>query len=582
MQRRLFNLLLVLTLLFSPTLSLHAQDDGAPDDDAVNTLYLPQVFQQNDGEIEQEPAATAQMVVRIYMDAAGQLPQLAHELDLFEASTVGGYALALASADDVARLRAQGVRIEADAEQTDALLATAAQVQQAQASSVGAVSSIPGFACYRTVEETYSSLAALAAANPTLATWTDIGNSWEKFIPGGKPGYDLYALVLTNQATPGPKQKLLLISAIHAREYTTAELATRFAEELIAKYNVDADVTWLLDHYELHLIPQVNPDGRKLAEGGQLWRKNTDNNDGCRRSTQWGTDLNRNSSFKWNQGGSSSNACNTTYRGPSAASEPEVQAVEAYATLIFPDQRGANDGDAAPATTEGVFLTLHSYSELVLFPWGWTTTPAPNSIQLQTLGRKFGYFNGYQVCNGPTCLYATSGTTDDYAYGKLGVASYTFELGQNFFEQCSFFTSNIIPKNMPALYYAFKAARRPYQNPLGPDALTVAVSPATVTVGTPVNLSATLNDTRYNSNGWGTEPTQTVQAGRYTIDTPSWKGATLYPLTAADGAFNAGVENVVASISTTGLSAGRHTIFVEGQDASGNWGVPAAVFLTVN
>ncbi|MDQ3250604.1 MAG: peptidase M14, partial [Chloroflexota bacterium] len=203
-------------------------------------------------------------------------------------------------------------------------------------------------------------------------------------------------------------------------------------------------------------------------------------------------------------------------------------------------------------------------------------------IQLQTLGRKFGYFNGYQVCNGPTCLYATSGTTDDYAYGKLGVASYTFELGQNFFEQCSFFTSNIIPKNMPALYYAFKAARRPYQNPLGPDVLSVAVSPAAVTAGTPVNLSATLNDTRYSSNGWGTEPTQTVQAGRYSIDTPSWKGATLYPLTAADGAFNAGVENVVASISTTGLSAGRHTIFVEGQDASGNWGVPAAVFLTVN
>ena len=54
-------------------------------------------------------------------------------------------------------------------------------------------------------------------------------------------------------------------SAIHAREYTTAELTTRFAEHLVNNYNVDADITWLLDHFELHLVPQANPDGRKIA-----------------------------------------------------------------------------------------------------------------------------------------------------------------------------------------------------------------------------------------------------------------------------------------------------------------------------
>jgi hypothetical protein len=113
--------------------------------------------------------------------------------------------------------------------------------------------------------------------------------------------------------------------------------------------------------------------------------------------------------------------------------------------------------------------------------------------------------------------------------------------------------------------------------------LSLTVSPASVPAGTSITVNATLNDTRYNSNGWGTEPSQTIQAGRYTIDTPSWtSGVTTYPLSAVDGSFNASIENVRATINTSGLSAGRHTIFVEGQDANGNWGVPTAIFITIN
>ena len=251
-------------------------------------------------------------------------------------------------------------------------------------------------------------------------------------------------------------------------------MATRFAEELINNYGVDPDVTWLLDYFEIHIIPQANPDGRKKAETGLLWRKNTDNDDGCNMSSTWGTDLNRNSSFKWNMGGSSSSACNETYRGPSAGSEPEVQVLQNYATSIFPDQRGPNDKDAGPGhdrrrlydaaqlcPTRALSLGLHEHARTA------------NGTELATLGRKFGYYNGYEVCNAPVCLYNASGTTDDFTYGEFGVASYTFELGTDFFESCSSFTSSTLPNNMPALYYAAKAARRPYQNPSGPDPLNV-------------------------------------------------------------------------------------------------------------
>jgi len=36
-------------------------------------------------------------------------------------------------------------------------------------------------------------------------------------------------------------------------------------------------------------------------------------------------------------------------------------------------------------TTPGLFISLHSYGRLVLFPWGNTTTLAPNAYGLATL-----------------------------------------------------------------------------------------------------------------------------------------------------------------------------------------------------
>jgi len=555
-----FLLVLLFTLLFSSA-QAHPLDQSAPS----SAETMAPVHQG--------------VVARVYFADQADVNRLAVTLDVWEVQHSSDarqrYFVALLTPAQLNDLRARGYRVEIDATKTSALgqppVVTAAQQ-----------SGIPGFPCYRTLEETYATMAQLATDHPTLASWTDIGDSWNKVHPGNGNGHDLYALVLTNKAKAGPKPKFMLIAAIHAREYTTAELATRFAEELVTKYNVDPNVTWLLDYFEVHIIPQVNPDGRKIAETGQLWRKNTDNDDGCPFASVWGTDLNRNSSFKWNTFDGQTDPCDITFLGPSPASEPETQAIEAYARSIFADQRGPNDNDPAPATAEGVFISLHSYSELVLYPWGWTSTLAPNSTPLQTLGRKFGYFNGYDVCNGQSCLYGTSGTTDDFTYGELGVASYTFEMGRSFFESCAFFTSNILPKNMPALYYAAKAARRPYQNPAGPDSLQVTVTETNVITGKPVTLQAQADDTRYNSNGWGDEPTQAIAAARYSVDAPSWvTGTQTYSMTATDGALNTRVEQVQATVDTTGWALGRHSLFVESRDADGNWGVPGAVFVNL-
>jgi hypothetical protein len=420
-------------------------------------------------------------------------------------------------------------------------------------------------------------------AHPNLAEWIPVGESWEKAVGGG-PGYDLFVLRLTNGDIPGPKPTFALLAAIHARELATAELVTRFAEELVSGYGTDADATWLLDHHEIQILAQANPDGRKIAESGVLWRKNVDNDDGCSDPDRWGTDLNRNSSFQWGGVGASSNRCNELYRGPAAASEPEVQAVQLYLTSVFPDQRGPGLEDPAPSDASGLFISVHSYGQLVLFPYGFRSTPAPNDAELRTLGRKFGYFNGYEICQAgePNCIYLTSGTTDDWSYGELGIASYTFELGTSFFQACSSFENVILPENLPALRYAAKAARRPYQEPRGPDTLAVTAPGAPAASGPPFVLTATADDTRSDSNGWGQEPMQHIAAARYSIDLPPWKsGAVLHPLNAADGAFDAPTESLTASVDTTRLSAGRHILFVESQDAEGSWGADSAAFFEI-
>src|SRR5258707_1090835 len=96
------------------------------------------------------------------------------------------------------RFAAAGIRVEVDQART-ALLNQPMLRLESQAGG------IPGFPCYRTVEETYASLASLAMAYPNLATWLDVGDSWDKVTPGGAPGYDLNVLVLTNKARTGPK-----------------------------------------------------------------------------------------------------------------------------------------------------------------------------------------------------------------------------------------------------------------------------------------------------------------------------------------------------------------------------------------
>ena len=564
LKRLAWQICLVCTLLAVTSNELHAMEEGPPD-----------------------PAPWGGWVVRVSFADAQDLQQLTARYDVWQVDPQTRQATLWVTLAQWQRLVAESRRVVVDPLAT----AQAAYAQAAASQTAIQTAGIPGYSCYRTVEESYASLQALAERSPMLVREVKIGESWQYVRNTGQQGYELRGVVLTNRARPGPKPVFLLIGAIHAREYTTAETALRFAERLVHSYGVDADVTWLLDHVEVHVIPQANPDGRKRAEAGLWWRKNV-NRDACgvdSDSYGFGVDLNRNSSFKWNQCTSdfcsSSDPCALTYRGPVPASEPETQALESYLRTIFPDRRGAGDNDPVPADASGVMVTLHSYSPLILYPWGWTEAAAPNGDALRTLARKFGYYTGYPACQSGAdgCIYMTDGTTDDFAYGELGVAAFTFELGWRFFESCTTFESLIVTPALASLTYAAKAALRPYELPSGPEIASATLEPpGWVAAGEPVTLTVTADDTRFASGGYGDEPVQPIQAVRYSIDTPSWVSGTLtQPLAPLAGVFTGTAALATAAISTEGLTPGTRLLLIEAQDAGGTWGVPTAIFLQI-
>ena len=430
---------------------------------------------------------------------------------------------------------------------------------------------------YRTVEEGYTHLATWQAQYPNLAHVFTYGQSWDKASPNPLVGYDLKGITLTNRLIAGDKPTFMLIAGIHGREMPPPELALRFIEYLLVNYHTNADVHWLLDYHQVVVVPFANPDGRKLAEGGLSQRKNrnTDATPNCF-GDDIGVDLNRNSSFRWGGVGASTNPCNQTFRGLSAASEPEVSSLQRWIRGIYPDRRGANDSNPAPDDTSGVFITLHSFSNLVLWPYGHTSAQAPNAADLRGLGTKFASYNGY-IPEQSVDLYPTTGATDDWTYGELGIASYTFEVGtDDYGETCYGFyppfecldqqignDGNSWGRNLPAFLYAAKVARTPYMTQRGPDALNLSISNELI-------LTATISD--------GLNGGQSIATAEAYLDIPPWHaGATPITLNAVDGVFDSVAENVTVNLARP--SAGRHMIYVRGRDSAGNWGAVSAIWL---
>jgi len=513
-----------------------------------------------------EPIYDQQVLIIHYKDR-DQLADLANRYDVVEVDSEAQTVKIFSNQITRDALAAEGVGWIVDQAYT-------AEINKVVKPLPGQISGIPGFPCYRTIAEVFDAADGLAENYPDLAEIKDIGDSWEK-TENANAGWDMEVLLLTNRTNSEPKSDAFIMSGIHAREWAPPELMLRMAEYLLENYETDADVKWLLDYNRIHLVLLTNPDGRLQDEANTnwLWRKNTNNNycEGGTGSDGRGADLNRNFPFAWLGG---SYQCSETYPGASPGSEPETQAITNYVSSIFPDQRGPNPTDPVnELTATGMFIDMHSYSELVLWPWGYTGTPAPNDASLRAMSYKFAYYNGYTPQQS-VVLYQTEGTTDDWAYGELGLPGFCFELGTSFHQGCSAFESEIYPDNQEALIRAIKIARKPYRLTHGPEVtnLSAYLNPG----GLVVNYTA--DDTLY-STYLGGVPSSNIMSIRYSIDKPSWiAGAN--PKT-VELRTTVPKYSGMFSVNLDDLAPGQHTLFVEALDNSGAWGPPTAIFFEV-
>jgi len=215
-------------------------------------------------------------------------------------------------------------------------------------------------------------------------------------------GRDIPLLKITSgNGDLASKKRIFLQGMQHAREWISAATMQYVANELSSKYGTDSRITSALDNTEIVIVPICNPDGYTYTwTDDRLWRKN-------RGHSNDGVDTNRNWPDHWNTGGSSTDPSDDTYMGTGPASEPEVQALMA-AYQATPNVIAAVD--------------FHSYSQLILRPYGWTDADSPDEAAFSDLGDQIKSAISAVAGTDYTSekivdLYVASGGANDWWYG---------------------------------------------------------------------------------------------------------------------------------------------------------------------
>ena len=324
--------------------------------------------------------------------ALSQLLQLPLGLDIWEAKP--DYLVLRAEEAQLHRLRQMGYAV-VPVHETASFLERFATAE-----------AMAGYHSVQTLEE---DLRRLAGSQPEVVELREIGRSLEN-----RP---LWALRIGERK--GNQLKVLFMGCHHAREWIAVEVPYLLADYLVKNASTQPIQQWL-SRGEIWVAPMVNPDGHEYCRTTErLWRKNRrPNPDGS-----FGVDPNRNYGYMWgtlNVPTSSQVPSDETYIGPRAFSEPETRACrDLIARELF----------------AGV-ITYHSYSQLILYPWGYTSEPIVDPGDRQRIAalanRMQGLIKGVHgmtyVAEQSSQLYPTAGDTTDWTYGVYGIPSYTIEL----------------------------------------------------------------------------------------------------------------------------------------------------------
>ena len=310
--------------------------------------------------------------------------------------------------------------------------------------SISIQTSINGtFHSYREVE---AEIYALEQAYPNLVQVQIIGNSLEM--------RNIYALKISDnvQANEEGEAEVLITGCHHAREWISVEVPLYVAKHLVENYATNSHIRDLVDRSEVWIVPLLNPDGLEYTiYFYRYWRKNMRDNE----NRTYGVDPNRNYDYMWGNDneGSSPVSSSYVYRGPGPFSEPETQAIrDLFAERDFQ-----------------VFISYHNYSQVIIYPWGYTNEPSEIDALLEEMagemaarmervnGRVYGYGQAGNQ------LYLTNGGATDWALGVHGIPAFTIELPPVDQQLGGFYNPeedipSIISENIPAMLYVIEWA----------------------------------------------------------------------------------------------------------------------------
>ena len=307
---------------------------------------------------------------------------------------------------------------------------------------------------YHTLAQVESMLQTIASTYPSITSLSTIGTTYE--------GRNIKCLEISdNPGVDEGEPGVFFMGLHHAREWPSVEICLHIANNLTSLYGTNSTITNWVNNRRIWIVPVVNPDGYYYCHDlGNDWRKNRKPYPGG-----IGVDLNRNyggasNGDPWSSWGSSFDGSTThdpsqeTYCGPSPFSELETQAIR--------DMFLNNDICAS--------ITWHTHGELVMWPWGYTPSYAPDRTYLMQIGQQIasritrqsgsGTYTPQQACT----LYPTTGDTTEWAYGYAhyvqGKASfsYTIETCSSFHPSATYL-DQICKENCEGAYYILQEAQ---------------------------------------------------------------------------------------------------------------------------
>ena len=308
---------------------------------------------------------------------------------------------------------------------------------------------------YHTLAEMENILQNIANHYPNITSLYSIGTTDQ--------GRLIWCLEITdNPGVDEGEPGVFYMGLHHAREWPTIEICLYIANQLTSNYGTDPDITDVVNNRRLWLVPCVNPDGYYYSHDlGNDWRKNRNY---FPQYGTYGVDLNRNYAGSndgnikgaWGSIGTGSVShypSSEVYCGPEQFSELETQAIK----NIFIQ----NDICAA--------ISWHTYGELVMWPWGYTPSYAPDRNQLMQIGQQIaskitkqsgsGTYTPQQSCT----LYPTTGDTTDWAYSYgyyikgQPIFAYTIEACSSFQPSASYL-DQICMQNFDGALYLLQEA----------------------------------------------------------------------------------------------------------------------------